>query len=114
MQFELEPGLPVKFDFAEFRSPAGQAISRPGRAWLLAVASSRVGGAADGVDRDAGAGASLPLFGGVPSEVLFDQHKAVIAVDYLGIGGRLLETCSELASPRIRAFAFVRVSVFGS
>ena len=39
-------------------------------------------------------------FGGVPSELLFDQMKAVVVEDRRGVGGRLME------NPEFLRFAF--------
>ena len=91
VRFETPPGQQAQVDFAEFRLPWGKryalvvvlAYSR--LLWLQFYARQTMAVLMRGLEE------AFVVFGGVPSEVLFDQMKAVIIDDERAIGGRLLE-----------------------
>jgi transposase len=91
VRFETPPGHQGQVDFAEFRLPWGKryalvvvlAYSR--LLWLQFYARQTMAVLTHGLEEAFG------FFGGVPSELLFDQMKAVIVEDQRAIGGRLLE-----------------------
>jgi transposase len=91
VRFETPPGQQAQVDFAEFHLPWGKryalvvvlAYSR--LLWLQFYARQTMAVLIRGLEEAFG------FFGGVPTEVLFDQMKAVIIDDERALGGRLLE-----------------------
>jgi transposase len=91
VRFETPPGHQGQVDFAEFRLPWGKryalvvvlAYSR--LLWLQFYTRQTLAVLTRGLED------AFAYFGGVPSELLFDQMKAVIVEDQREIGGRVLE-----------------------
>ena len=90
-RFETPPGHQGQVDFADFRLPWGKrhalivVLSYSRRMWLKFYERQTMRVVMRGLE------ASFTYFGGVPSELLFDQMKAVITGDRRAEGGRLVE-----------------------
>ena len=100
VRFETPPGHQGQVDFAHFRLPWG-------RRWALLVVLGfsrllwlRFFRHQDMPTLFAGLEQAFGFFGGVPSELLFDQMKAVIIEDERLNGGRLVE------NPEFLRFAY--------
>ena len=90
-RFETPPGHQGQVDFADFRLPWGKrhalivVLGYSRRMWLRFYERQTMPVVMRGLE------ASFAYFGGVPSELLFDQMKAVITGDKRDEGGRLVE-----------------------
>ena len=90
-RFETPPGHQGQVDFADFRLPWGKrhalivVLGYSRRMWLRFYERQTMPVVMRGLE------ASFAYFGGVPSELLFDQMKAVIIGDKRDEGGRLIE-----------------------
>ena len=90
-RFETPPGHQGQVDFADFRLPWGKrhalivVLGYSRRMWLRFYERQTMPVVMRGLE------ASFAYFGGVPSELLFDQMKAVITGDRREEGGRLME-----------------------
>jgi transposase len=91
VRFETPPGLQAQVDFAEFRLPWGKrfallvVLGYSRLLWIQFYPRQTLTVLVRGLEE------AFAAFGGVPSELLFDQLKAVIIDDQREIGGRLLE-----------------------
>ena len=90
-RFETPPGHQGQVDFADFRLPWGKrhalvvVLGYSRLMWLRYYERQTMRVVMRGLE------SSFAYFGGVPSELLFDQMKAVITDDQRDAGGRLLE-----------------------
>ena len=90
-RFETPPGHQGQVDFADFRLPWGKrhalivVLGYSRRMWLRFYERQTMPVVMRGLE------ASFAYFGGVPSELLFDQMKAVITGDRREEGGPLME-----------------------
>ncbi len=90
-RFETEPGHQGQMDFAEFRTPWGKrhalivVLGYSRLLWLQYYERQTMSVVMQGLE------SAFRYFRGVPSEVLFDQMKAVIIEDGRKCGGRLVE-----------------------
>ena len=90
-RFETPPGHQGQVDFADFRLPWGKrhalivVLGYSRLMWLRFYERQTMPVVIRGLER------SFAYFGGVPSELLFDQMKAVITDDRRHEGGRLIE-----------------------
>ena len=90
VRFETPPGHQAQVDFGEFRLPWGKrhalvvVLGHSRLRWLEFYPSQTMTTVMRGLER------SFEYFGGVPSEVLFDQMKAVVIDDQRATGGSLL------------------------
>ena len=90
-RFETPPGHQGQVDFADFRLPWGKrhalivVLGYSRRMWLRFYERQTMPVVMRGLEK------SFAYFGGVPSELLFDQMKAVITDDKRNEGGRLIE-----------------------
>ena len=90
-RFETPPGHQGQVDFAEFRLPWGKryalivVLGYSRYMWLQYYERQTMAVVMRGLE------AAFGYFGGVPSELLFDQMKAVIVEDGRPSGGRLAE-----------------------
>ncbi|MDE0605096.1 MAG: IS21 family transposase [bacterium] len=90
-RFETPPGHQGQVDFADFRTPWGKrhvlivVLEYSRLMWHRYYERQTMPVLMRGLE------AAFRYFGGVPSELLFDQMKAVIVDDHRDIGGRLLE-----------------------
>ena len=107
-RFETPPGHQGQVDFAEFKTPWGKrhalvvVLGYSRLMWLRYYERQTMAVVMEGLE------AAFRYFGGVPSELLFDQMKAVIVEDNREVGGRLMENTEFLRfafhwSFRIRA-----------
>src|SRR6202000_2095836 len=91
VRFETPPGLQAQVDFAEFRLPWGKrfallvVLGYSRLLWLQFYPRQTMAVLMRGLEE------AFATFGGVPSELLFDQMKAVIIEDHREFGGKLLE-----------------------
>jgi transposase len=91
VRFETPPGLQAQVDFAEFRLPWGKrfallvVLGYSRLLWLQYYPRQTLSVLMRGLEE------AFMAFGGVPSELLFDQMKAVIIEDQRELGGKLLE-----------------------
>jgi transposase len=91
VRFETPPGHQGQVDFAEFRLPWGKryalvvVLGYSRLLWLQFYSRQTMAVLTRGLE------GAFAFFGGVPSELLFDQMKAVIIEDEREVGGRLLE-----------------------
>ena len=99
-RFETPPGHQGQVDFAEFRLPWGKrhalivVLGYSRYMWLQYYERQTMTVVMRGLE------AAFGYFGGVPSELLFDQMKAVIVEDGRPSGGRLVE------NPEFLRFSF--------
>ena len=90
-RFETPPGHQGQVDFAEFQLPWGKrhalivVLGYSRQMWLRFYERQTMPVVIRGLER------SFACFGGVPSELLFDQMKAVITGDRRHDGGQLIE-----------------------
>ena len=90
-RFETPPGHQGQVDFADFRTPWGKrhalvvVLGYSRLMWLQYYERQTMAVVMRGLE------SAFRYFGGVPSEVLFDQMKAVIVEDNRDVGGRLVE-----------------------
>lgn len=91
VRFETPPGQQAQVDFAAFHLPWGKryallvVLGYSRLMWLQFYSRQTMAVLMGGLEQAFG------FFGGVPSELLFDQMKAVIIDDERARGGRLLE-----------------------
>jgi len=91
VRFETPPGHQGQVDFAEFRLPWGKryalvvVLAHSRLLWLQFFERQTMAVLMRGLEE------AFASFGGVPSELLFDQMKAVIVDDERASGGQLLE-----------------------
>jgi transposase len=91
IRFETPPGLQGQVDFAEVRLPWGKrfalmvVLGYSRLLWLQFYSRQSMRTLMTSLE------AAFAAFGGVPSELLFDQLKAVILEDRRPSGGRVLE-----------------------
>ena len=103
-RFETPPGHRGQVDFADFRLPWGKrhalvvVLGYSRLMWLGYYERQTMRVVMRGLE------SSFAYFGGVPSELLFDQMKAVITADGRAEGGRLLENGEFLRFSRHRGF----------
>jgi transposase len=96
VRFETPPGLQAQVDFAEFRLPWGKrfallvVLGYSRLMWLRFYPRQTMAVLLCGLEE------AFAAFGGVPTELLFDQLKAVIIDDQREIGGKLLENSEFL------------------
>ena len=96
IRFETAPGHQGQVDFAEFRLPWGKryallvVLGYSRQLWLRFFARQTMADVFEGLE------AAFASFGGVPSELLFDQMKAVITQDERNAGGRVTENAEFL------------------
>jgi transposase len=95
-RFETAPGHQGQVDFADFRLPWGKryallaVLGYSRQLWLRFVARQTMAQLFEGLE------AAFASFGGVPSELLFDQMKAVITRDERAAGGQVTENAEFL------------------
>ena len=103
-RFETPPGHQGQVDFADFRLPWGKrhalivVLGYSRRMWLRFYERQTMPVVMRGLE------ASFAYFGGVPSELLFDQMKAVVTGDKRDEGGRLIENREFLRFSRHWSF----------
>jgi transposase len=91
VRFETPPGHQAQVDFAEFRFPWGKryallvVLGYSRLLWVQFYPRQTMRVVMTGLE------AAFAAFGGVPTELLFDQLKAVIVDDTRAAGGRVLE-----------------------
>ncbi len=91
VRFETPPGKQGQVDFAEVRLPWGKrfalmaVLGYSRQLWLQFYPRQTMGVLMRGLEE------AFAFFGGVPTELLFDQLKAVIQDDRRPQGGRVLE-----------------------
>jgi transposase len=91
VRFEKPPGYQAQVDFAEFRLPWGKryallvVLGYSRLMWLQFCTRQTMAVLMSGLEE------GFAFFGGVPSELLFDQMKSVIIEDEREVGGKLLE-----------------------
>jgi transposase len=91
VRFETPAGRQAQVDFAEFRLPWGKrfalvvVLGYSRLLWLQFYPRQTLAVLMRGLEE------AFAAFGGVPTELLFDQMKAVIIEDHREIGGKLLE-----------------------
>jgi transposase len=91
VRFETPAGRQAQVDFAEFRLPWGKryalvvVMGYSRRLWLQFYPRQTMEVLMRGLEE------AFAFFGGVPSELLFDQMKAVVVDDHRAIGGKVLE-----------------------
>jgi transposase len=91
VRFETPPGHQAQVDFAEFHLPWGKrfallvVLGYSRLLWLQFCSRQTMAVLMHGLED------AFAFFGGVPSELLFDQMKSVIIDDERANGGRLLE-----------------------
>ena len=99
-RFETPPGHQGQVDFAEFKTPWGKrhalvvVLGYSRLLWVRYYERQTMAVVMEGLE------AAFRYFGGVPSELLFDQMKAVIVEDNREVGGGLME------NPEFLRFAF--------
>ena len=96
IRFETPPGHQAQVDFAECRFPWGKryallvVLGYSRLLWLRFYPRQTMATVIAGLE------AAFAYFGGVPSELLFDQMKSVILEDHRPEGGKLLENAEFL------------------
>ena len=96
VRFETAPGHQGQVDFADFRLPWGKryallvVLGYSRQLWLRFFSRKTMAHVFEGLE------AAFASFGGVPSELLFDQMKAVITRDERDAGGRVTENAEFL------------------
>ena len=96
VRFETAPGHQGQVDFADFRLPWGTryallvVLGYSRQLWLRFFHRKTMAHVFEGLE------AAFASFGGVPSELLFDQMKAVITKDERNAGGRITENAEFL------------------
>jgi len=96
VRFETAPGHQGQVDFADFRLPWGKryallaVLGYSRLLWLRFFARQTMAHVFEGLE------AAFASFGGVPSELLFDQMKAVITQDERDTGGQVTENAEFL------------------
>lgn len=96
VRFETAPGRQGQVDFAEFRLPWGKrfallvVLGYSRLLWLRFYSRQTMAVLMAGLE------AAFADFGGVPSELLFDQMKAVVIDDQREVGGVVLENAEFL------------------
>lgn len=96
VRFETAPGHQGQVDFADFRLPWGKryallaVLGYSRQLWLRFYPRKTMAHVFEGLE------AAFASFGGVPSELLFDQMKAVITQDERAAGGRVTENAEFL------------------
>lgn len=100
VRFETPPGHQAQVDFAEFRFPWGKryallvVLGYSRLLWLKFYPRQTLATVIAGLED------AFAYFGGVPTELLFDQMKAVVVEDQRAEGGRLLENAEFLRFAR--------------
>ena len=95
-RFETPPGHQGQVDFAEFKTLWGKrhalvvVLGYSRRMWVRYYERQTMAVVMEGLE------SAFRYFGGVPSELLFDQMKAVIVEDNREVGGRLMENTEFL------------------
>ena len=96
VRFETPPGRQAQVDFADFRLPWGKrfallvVLGYSRLLWVRFFPRKTMAHLFEGLDEAFG------FFGGVPSELLFDQMKAVVLSDERNEGGRITENAEFL------------------
>ena len=96
VRFETAPGHQGQVDFADFRLPWGKryallvVLGYSRQLWLRFYSRKTMAHVFEGLE------AAFASFGGVPSELLFDQMKAVITRDERDAGGQITENVEFL------------------
>lgn len=96
VRFETAPGHQGQVDFADFRLPWGKryallvVLGYSRQLWLRFFPRKTMACVFEGLE------SAFASFGGVPSELLFDQMKAVITKDERDAGGRVTENAEFL------------------
>ena len=96
VRFETPPGRQAQVDFADFRLPWGKryallvVLGYSRLLWLRFFPRKTMAHLFEGLDEAFG------FFGGVPTELLFDQMKAVVVSDERSEGGRITENAEFL------------------
>jgi transposase len=96
VRFETPPGRQAQVDFADFRLPWGKrfallvVLGYSRQLWLRFFPRKTMQYLFEGLEE------ALAFFGGVPSELLFDQMKAVVLSDERNAGGRITENAEFL------------------
>ncbi len=99
-RFETPPGHQGQVDFAEFKTPWGKrhalvvVLGYSRLLWVRYYERQTMAVVMEGLE------SAFRYLGGVPSELLFDQMKAVIVEDNREVGGGLME------NPEFLRFAF--------
>lgn len=94
VRFETAPGRQGQVDFAEFRLPWGKryalvvVLGYSRLLWFQFYERQTMGVVMRGLE------AAFAYFGGVPTELVFDQMKAVIIEDRRAAGGELLRNAA--------------------